>query len=60
MFNFHILSVLHTTYANLDFETKIVEICRKLSGIYFFEVDHSKFYRLFWGSQFSDQLPALE
>ena len=30
-------------YPNLDFEINIVEICYKLSEIYYFEVEHAKF-----------------
>ena len=38
-------SILSKAYANLDFETKTVKICCKLSDMYYFEVDHSKFYK---------------
>ena len=42
-FIFRISSILDIPYPNLDFEIKIVEIRWKLSEIYYFEVDHTKF-----------------
>ena len=37
-------------YANLDFETNIVQICCKLSEIYNFKIDnHSQFYKANFG-----------
>ena len=30
--------------SNVDFETKIVEMCWKLSELNYFETKHSKFY----------------
>ena len=32
-------------YPDLEFETKVVEICKKLSKIYYSEVEHSNFTR---------------
>ena len=38
-------------YANLDFETNIVQICCKLSEIYNFKIDnHSQFYEANFGN----------
>ena len=38
-------------YANLDFETNIVQICCKLSEIYNFKIDnHSQFYKANFGN----------
>ena len=40
-----VFCIFNSTYPNLDFETKIVEIrSRKLSEIYYFEVKHTTFY----------------
>ena len=35
---------LNKAYLNLDFDVKIVDICRKMNEIYSFEVEHSEFY----------------
>ena len=37
-------AVLNKTYPNIDLGTKIAQIRWKLSKIYYFKVDHSKFY----------------
>ena len=36
-------------YPNFDFETKILNIRSKLREIYYFEVDHAKFYKQNFG-----------
>ena len=51
------ISVLSIAYPNLDFKTKIAQICWKLSKVYYFEVDHSEFYKPNFGDLWVASFP---
>ena len=42
---FRIYYILYLAYFSLDFESKIIEICSKLSKMHYFKVEYSKFYK---------------
>ena len=62
-FNCHIVCCLNRAYANLNLETKIVQISEILNKIYYFEVDHSELYKpnlAIFGQSIFRLVPALE